>query len=48
MIAQILNVTRRPICPTFIHDDPTRIFVTLILLLVLSAILGKVLRYYND
>ena len=48
MIAQIISTVRRPICPTFIHDDPTRIFVILILLLVLSAIVGKIMRYYNE
>ena len=48
MIVQIVSIISRPICPTFIHDDPTRIFITLILLLVLSAIAGKIMRYFNE
>lgn len=47
MIAQTVSIVKRPICPTFIHDDPTRIFISLILLLALSAILFKIMRYYN-
>jgi hypothetical protein len=47
MIAQIISIVRRPICPTFIHDDPTRIFICLIGLLILSAILYRILKYYN-
>jgi hypothetical protein len=48
MIAQTVSVVKRPICPTFIHDDPTRIFIILIGLLILSAITAKILRYYNE
>jgi hypothetical protein len=48
MIAQIISTVRRPICPTFIHDDPTRIFIILIGLLLLSAIAGKIMRYFNE
>jgi len=48
MIAQIISIVRKPICPTFIHDDPTRIFIILIGLLLLSAIMAKILRHFND
>jgi hypothetical protein len=44
---KMIAVVRHPICPTFIHDDITRIFISLIGLLLLSAILYRILRYYN-
>jgi uncharacterized membrane protein YccC len=48
MIVQIISIVSRPIVPTFIHDDLTRIFISLVGLLVLSAILYRFVRYYND
>jgi len=47
MITQIISIVSKPIVPTFVHDDPTRIFLSLIGLLLLSAILYRVVRYYN-
>jgi len=47
MIAQIISIVRKPICPTFIHDDPTRIFLCLILLLLLSSIFYRIVKYYG-
>jgi len=48
MIAQTVSIVKRPICPTFIHDDPTRIFICLIGLLVLSAVFYRILKVLND
>jgi hypothetical protein len=48
LINQILIsvATKFPV-PVLIHDDPTRIFISLIGLLILSAILYRVMRYYG-
>jgi hypothetical protein len=48
MITQIISTVRHPVCPTFIHDDPTRIFIFLIGLILLLAITGKIMRYFNE
>lgn len=47
MITQIISIVSKPILPTFIHDDLSRIFISLIGLLLLSAILYRIVRYYN-
>ena len=51
MIPLILQTTttkiNKPICPTFIHDEPTRIIISLLSILVLSGIYWKIWRYFN-
>ena len=47
MMTQIIFMASRPVCPTFIHDDITRIFISIIGLLILSSIFYKILKYYN-
>lgn len=44
-IGQIVN--RKPLVPTLIHDESTRVIVIIILLLLSSAILYRVMRYYG-
>lgn len=48
MIAQVINSIRRPICPTFIHDDQTKIIISLIGICLLSYILYRILNYFNS
>jgi hypothetical protein len=38
---------RKPICPTFIHDDFTRISVLIISITICLYILFKIMRYYG-
>jgi hypothetical protein len=45
---QIISIVSRPICPTFLHDDQSRILFILIGLLLLSSLFWKILRYLND
>jgi len=49
LINQILIsiATKFPV-PVLVHDDFTRIFICLTGLLLLSAILYRVIRYYNN
>jgi hypothetical protein len=47
MIVQIISIVRKPICPTFIHDDQTRIIVLLVSLPILIGIHWGILRYFN-
>jgi hypothetical protein len=46
MIAQV-SITRHPICPTFIHDDATRIIVCVIGLIICYAILYRIAKNLN-
>jgi len=41
------NVVRRPICPTFIHDDGTKIIVCAVGLFICIYIFYKIVRYYS-
>jgi hypothetical protein len=47
MMIPIISAVRKPICPTFIHDDQTRIIVLLVALPILIAIHWGILRYFN-
>ena len=47
LISQILNVATKFPVPVLVHDDPTRIFILSIGLLILSAILYRVIRNFN-
>lgn len=39
---------RKPICPTFIHDDTTRIIVFIIAIIICFYLFIKQMRYYNE
>lgn len=38
---------RKPICPTFIHDEPTRMVICIVGIVICSYIIYKIIRYYN-
>ena len=38
---------RTPICPTLLHDDPTRILVCVVLLALCSYCLYRVMRHFG-
>lgn len=40
------TIVRKPICPTFIHDDLTRNIVCIIGIVITSYILYKIMQYY--
>jgi hypothetical protein len=44
---KIISTISHPVCPTFIFDDTTRIFISLIGLLALSTIFYRIVRYYS-
>lgn len=48
MIAQILTAVRRPICPTFIHDDQSRIYIEIVGIAVFGYILYRTMKYFNS
>lgn len=39
---------RKPICPTFIHDDPTRIVICIIGIIICGYVLYKIMKYFNE
>lgn len=41
-------VVRKPICPTFIHDESTRIIVSVIGIVICSYILYRIMKYFSD
>jgi hypothetical protein len=43
MIAQV-SIVRRPICPTFIHDDTSRILISIIGIIICLIIFVKLFR----
>jgi hypothetical protein len=47
LFAEVPYVNRRPICPTFVHDDNTRLIILLLSLPILIAIHWAILRYFN-
>lgn len=47
LFAQAPYVNRRPICPTFIHDDQTRLIILLVSLPILIGLHWIILRYFN-
>lgn len=47
MIAQSLSIVKKPICPTFVHDDLTRLIIIGVLLPVVLFILWKIIVYYE-
>jgi hypothetical protein len=39
---------RPPICPTFVHDDPTRILICVVGIVLCSFILCEIMRYFSN
>jgi hypothetical protein len=46
-IAQIQSIVRKPICPTYIHDDETRIIISIIGIFLCCIIYYKYLKSLN-
>lgn len=47
MTIQLFSVVDRAICPTFVHDDPTRIAISLFGLAIGIVILWRISVYFN-
>ncbi|NBP16208.1 hypothetical protein EBU95_17780 [bacterium] len=45
IIAQIVNSVKRPICPTFVHNDNIRIVICAVGSLICLYIVYKILHY---
>jgi hypothetical protein len=41
------TVVNRPLCPTFVHDEGTRVCVCSVGLVVCIYVLWRVMRYYG-
>jgi hypothetical protein len=41
LIAQALTIVKKPICPTFIHDDATRIVISIVGIIICYIIYCK-------
>jgi hypothetical protein len=42
------GVAKHPICPTFVHDEMTRIAIIIVALVFCSLMLWKATKYFND
>lgn len=47
MLAQTITIVRKPICPTFVHDDTTRLIIFLVAIPILIGIHWAIIRYFN-
>lgn len=48
MILLADTIVKRPLCPTLIHDEPTRMVVVLVLLALCLYALYRVFRHYDS
>lgn len=48
LLSQHALKVNKPICPTLIHDDATRLLVIWILLPITIYILYRILKYYDN
>ena len=47
IFAQTPTIVNRPICPTFVHDDTTRLVIILTILPLSLLALYRIMRYYD-
>jgi hypothetical protein len=48
MMIELFSVVHRAICPTFVHDDPTRIAISLFGLAIAILILYRIAKNFNS
>jgi hypothetical protein len=48
IIAQYNFKVNKPLCPTFLHDDSSRLVAVGILLPIICYVIYKILKYYNE
>lgn len=46
ILAQAPNVVRKPICPTFVHDDTTRLIILSVSIPILLYMYVLIFRYF--
>ena len=42
------TIVNRPLCPTFIHDEPTRMVICVVGLVVCFYALYRVMRHFDE
>ena len=42
------DMAKHPICPTFVHDEITRITIIIVALVCCYFMLWKAIKYFND
>lgn len=47
MIMQVVTIVRKPICPTFVHDETTRIIICTIGIIIGVFCIYKIMVYFN-
>lgn len=47
LLGQVVTITKKPICPTHIHDDPTRIVIFAVGIVMCLVGLYYIMRYFN-
>lgn len=47
MIFLQTTIVRRPLCPTLVHDEPTRIVLCVVGLVVCSYLIYRIMRHYG-
>ena len=47
LLAQTVTIVKKPLCPTFIHDDISRLFICAVGILLCVGVLYFIMRYFN-
>lgn len=48
LFLQTVTLVKRPICPTFVHDDTTRLVICVVGVILCSYLHYRILRYLNS
>lgn len=47
MLLQIVTIVKRPLCPTFVHDDLSRIIISIAGISISCILYYYIIRKYN-
>jgi len=47
-IIQVVAIVKKPLLPQMVHDDMTRIIISIFGLIIISLILYKIAKYYGN
>jgi len=47
LFLQTVTIVKRPICPTFVHDDTTRMVICVVGTLLCIYLHYRILKYFN-
>lgn len=47
MIMQVVTIVRKPICPTLVHDETTRVIICVVGIVISILCMYKLMVYFN-